>query len=144
MSLATAVIRPWKSRVIQPIAIAALGIWPNLFFWIPGVFSWPLAVITLVPAGWLVWRLATARAVVRADGSLEVRAVRRTYRFPPGKALVEVGESSTFFSFWPASCLRVVVEERELSFWSISDMSDQRVECWVETLRLAMTPAGTS
>lgn len=141
--MVTAVIRPWKSRVAQPIAVGALAIWPNLFFWIPGVFSWPMAITTLAPAGWLIWRLATARALVRADHSLEVRAVHRTYRFPPGKALVEVGESSTFFSFMPASCLRVVFEGREVSFWSISDMSDRRVERWVETLTSAMAPAPT-
>lgn len=71
--------RPFAASALEARAPGAYACAPrgfqmleNLFLWIPGVFSWPLAVITLVPAGWLVWRLATA-LVGRVVGSKTVR-----------------------------------------------------------------------
>ncbi len=135
----TTIVRPWKSRCIQPLVVIALAVWPNIIFWIAGTFPWQLAVATVGPAAWLSWRLATSKAVVDQDGSLLVRAVRRTHHFPPGTVDVEVGESNTFFSFMPQPCLRLVGDERAWAFWSISDTSDRRVERWIGDLRNALS-----
>lgn len=127
-------IRPWKSRIVQSISFAAVLLLPNMFPFEPPVQT-ALAVVTASATVWLVWRLARSRVVVRADRSIEVRAVLRDYVFDGAAVDVKVEDVQTILMSGQVPCVAVATKDRLFRFWSVSDTSDDRVERWVAQIR---------
>lgn len=132
------VVKPWKSRIVQPAVILALGAWPALFWHGSGPAARIIAVIACVSAASIVGRLARSRLEVRIDGSVVVKAILRDYSFPAGSFALEVGHIQTLFTLITQPCLVVASGGRRHSFWTLSDTSDDRVDEWLLRIERAL------